>query len=55
MSEPTIELLCKNCGQTFTAFLKEMAEKNAVATCPCCGKSDGNTLPSRAMPPAARN
>lgn len=39
MGEPTIEVLCKNCGQTFTAFLKEMADKNARVNCPCCGKN----------------
>ncbi len=39
MDEPTMEVLCKNCGQTFTAFLKEMADKNAEVTCPCCKSS----------------
>jgi hypothetical protein len=43
MGEPTVEVLCKNCGQTFTAFLKEMAAKNAEVTCPHCGKSNGNS------------
>jgi len=38
MGDPTIELLCKNCGRTFTAFLKEMADKNAEVTCPECIK-----------------
>jgi hypothetical protein len=51
MSEPTIEVLCKNCGQTFTAFLKEMADKNAGVTCPCC---DGDAGAANAMP-AAKN
>jgi len=55
MGEPTVEVLCKNCGQTFTAFLKEMAAKNAEVTCPHCGKSAGNSLPSSATPPASRN
>ena len=32
-------LLCDDCGQTFSEFLQEMADKNAkVATCPKCGK-----------------
>ncbi len=53
MGKPTVEVVCKNCGQTFTAFLKEMAAKNAEVTCPHCGK--GNSLPSSAMPPATRN
>jgi uncharacterized Zn-finger protein len=55
MSEPTVEVLCKNCGQTFTAFLKEMAAKNAEVTCPYCGKSAGNPPQNSAMPPAVRN
>ncbi len=55
MSEPTIEVLCKNCGQTFTAFLKEMAAKNEEVTCPCCGKGAGNAAQNAAMPPSARN
>jgi DNA-directed RNA polymerase subunit RPC12/RpoP len=50
MGEPTIEVLCKNCGQTFTAFLKEMAAKNAEVTCPYCGKSAGNPPQNSAMP-----
>jgi DNA-directed RNA polymerase subunit RPC12/RpoP len=55
MGEPSIEVLCKNCGQTFTAFLKEMEKKNAEVTCPCCGKSGGNVVPSNAIPPVALN
>jgi len=55
MGEPTVDVLCKNCGQTFTAFLKEMAAKNAEVTCPHCGKSNGNPVPSGAIPPAVRN
>jgi uncharacterized Zn-finger protein len=55
MGEPTVEVLCKNCGQTFTAFLKEMAAKNAEVTCPYCGKSAGNPPQNSAMPPAVRN
>jgi DNA-directed RNA polymerase subunit RPC12/RpoP len=55
MDEPTMEVLCKNCGKTFTAFLQEMADKNAVVTCPSCGKSGENCGPSAAMPPATQN
>jgi len=34
-----IDMLCEECGQTFSAFLHEMADQNAkVATCPKCGK-----------------
>ncbi len=54
MGEPTIEVLCKNCGQTFTAFLREMADKNAVVTCPCCAKNSGDGL-NNAMPPGVQN
>ncbi|MGA8492374.1 MAG: hypothetical protein WB711_18245 [Terriglobales bacterium] len=50
MSEPTIEVLCKNCGKTFTAFLQEMADKNAVVTCPCCGKGYSAQANNRATP-----
>ena len=38
MNEPAVDVLCKHCGQTFSAFLKEMAEKNFKAMCPCCGE-----------------
>jgi DNA-directed RNA polymerase subunit RPC12/RpoP len=55
MDEPAMEVFCKNCGKTFTAFLKEMADKNAEVTCPSCGKSGENCGPSAAMPPAAQN
>jgi DNA-directed RNA polymerase subunit RPC12/RpoP len=55
MDEATMEVLCKNCGQTFTAFLQEMADKNAVVVCPRCGKSGANCGPNEVTPPAARN
>ena len=54
MGDPTIEVLCKNCGQTFTAFLRKMADKNAVVTCPCCGKDSANAL-NNAMLSGAKN
>ena len=39
MSKDSIDRLCEDCGETFSDFLHEMAEKNAkVATCPKCGK-----------------
>ena len=39
MSDEKVDLLCDDCGQTFSDFLQEMAEQNAkVATCPKCGK-----------------
>jgi hypothetical protein len=37
MSDETVNLLCKGCGQVFSAFLKEMADKNARVVCPKCG------------------
>lgn len=37
--ETAIDVLCKHCGQTFSTFLKEMAEKNYKAMCPCCGEN----------------
>jgi hypothetical protein len=52
MDEPTIDVLCENCGQTFTAFLKEMADKNAEVTCPACGKNCGS---GNAKPAPERN
>jgi uncharacterized Zn finger protein len=34
-----IDLLCEDCGETFSDFLHQMADQNAkVATCPKCGK-----------------
>jgi endogenous inhibitor of DNA gyrase (YacG/DUF329 family) len=54
MSDPTIEVLCKNCGQTFTTFLKEMAAKNGEATCPCCGKGAESSAQNAAMPRSAQ-
>jgi hypothetical protein len=51
MGGPTVEVLCKDCGKTFTAFLQEMADKNAVVTCPCCGKGQSGHR-DHAMPPA---
>jgi len=45
MAEPTVEVLCPVCGQTFTAFLKDMADKNAEVVCPHCANQDNeNTL-----------
>ncbi len=39
MSDEKVDLLCDDCGQAFSDFLNEMAERNAkVATCPKCGK-----------------
>ncbi len=37
MSKDSIDLLCNHCGQTFSAFLHQMADKNAKVVCPHCG------------------
>jgi DNA-directed RNA polymerase subunit RPC12/RpoP len=39
MSSDSIELLCNHCGQTFSAFLHQMADKNAEVVCPNCRKT----------------
>src|SRR3977135_4221601 len=31
-----IDMLCEECGQTFSAFLHEMADKNERVVCPNC-------------------
>jgi predicted sulfurtransferase len=36
--EQTIEKLCDNCGQDFSAFLHQMEEQNAKVVCTTCGK-----------------
>ena len=38
MSNKKINVVCKNCGQAFSAFLRDMAEHNAKVSCPNCGK-----------------
>jgi len=38
MSDKKTDVVCKNCGQAFSAFLRDMAEHNAKVTCPNCGK-----------------
>jgi len=53
MSDEKIDLLCRHCGQAFSAFLHEMAEKNAkVTTCPSCGKSHEFSPPKATKPVA---
>jgi hypothetical protein len=39
-SNDSIERLCNHCGQTFSAFLHEMADKNAQVVCPNCREGD---------------
>ena len=36
MSDDSIDVLCDHCGQTFSAFLHQMADKNAKVVCPNC-------------------
>ena len=38
MDQPKITLVCAQCGQAFSAFLRDMAEHNAKVVCPRCGK-----------------
>jgi len=53
MSDDSIDLLCEHCGQAFSAFLHEMAEKNAqVTACPSCGKAHDGKPPKAAKPVA---
>jgi len=39
MHQVKVDLLCKDCGQVFSAFLREIAEHNGKITCPGCGRS----------------
>jgi hypothetical protein len=36
MSEQPIDLLCHECGKTFSAFLLQMADQNEKVVCPAC-------------------
>lgn len=38
MAGKTINVVCKGCGKTFAAFLRDMAEQNIKVVCPACGK-----------------
>lgn len=40
VSNDSIEHLCNHCGQTFSAFLHEMADQNAKVVCPNCREGD---------------
>ena len=51
-SNETVDVLCEHCGQTFSAFLHEMAERNAKVVCPNCREAD--CRPAKAEPRAAR-
>jgi len=51
VSNDSIELLCNHCGQTFSAFLHQMADKNAKVVCPNCRKSS-DCRPAKTEPRA---
>ncbi len=34
-----VDLLCPDCGYTFSVFLRDMAEHNAKIVCPKCGRA----------------
>jgi len=54
MSDDNLDLLCEDCGQTFSDFLHEMADQNAkVTTCPKCGKI--HEFPSKTAKAGARS
>jgi phage FluMu protein Com len=42
-SNDSIEALCNHCGQTFSTFLHQMANKNAEVVCPRCRESNNCT------------
>ena len=52
VSKDSIELLCNQCGQTFSAFLHQMADKNSQVVCPNC-RERGDCGPAKADPTAA--
>ena len=52
MSNDSIELLCNHCGQTFSAFLHQMADKNAKVVCPNCRETP-DCKPAKATKPVA--
>jgi predicted RNA-binding Zn-ribbon protein involved in translation (DUF1610 family) len=47
-------LLCEDCGETVTTFLREMAEHNAKITCPHCGKVYDHNEAAKLMNAAAQ-
>ena len=52
LSNDSIDLLCNHCGQTFSAFLHQMADKNAKVVCPNCGENHDCKPPEAAKPVA---
>ncbi len=38
-AEQKVDVFCKKCGTTFSAFLQQMAEHNQRVVCPKCGQA----------------
>jgi hypothetical protein len=51
-SNDSIELLCNQCGLTFSAFLHQMADQNAKVVCPTC--REGDCKPAKDAKPGAK-
>ena len=45
-----IDMLCEQCGQTFSAFLHEMADQNEKVVCPNCRANRDCGAPKTAEP-----
>ncbi|MGD0215398.1 MAG: hypothetical protein ABSB87_19425 [Terriglobales bacterium] len=52
MSNDSIDQLCEHCGQTFSTFLHEMANKNEKVVCPNC-RANRDCKPPKAAKPVA--
>jgi DNA-directed RNA polymerase subunit RPC12/RpoP len=52
MSEDSMDLLCEHCGQEFSAFLHQMADKNEKVVCPNC-RASVDCRPAKAAQPVA--
>jgi uncharacterized Zn finger protein (UPF0148 family) len=52
MSADQIDVSCGHGGQALSAFLHEMAEKNAKVVCPSCGESRDGAHEEPEGPPA---
>jgi hypothetical protein len=50
MSQDSIDLLCSKCGQTFSAFLHQMADQNEKVVCPNC-RENSDCRPSQTPKP----
>jgi hypothetical protein len=53
MSNDSIELLCNHCGQTFSSFLHQMADKNEKVVCTVC-RENPDCKPVKAEPGAKK-